>query len=173
MIFLISACAILVIMCGTWAVLALGQYMKPVPPAPPPGQQPPPYTYADYLRDLHDKDMSISDILDKCGGVIPTAPPPAEPASTAITGTGGLLHARGGEAMAIFERMAGGNAKPIVPPPVPVLVMKVWQVPCDQCSKPGSVMHVNQQELEFRALQRKQCKKCGGTGALNIQDGRR
>lgn len=156
-------------------------------PKPEPAPQPPPepYTHNQYQSDLHNPDISISDMLDQMQGEIPEDPPevPVQGAQGPQgTYPGSVMKSpcedkeRSEERQEWFKEVAK-EAAPVEikdPPPMqgPVMTVKGQLVPC-QCSSGGppvtsNPLHGPPRPGRVRGVR---CEACRDSGWIFLQHG--
>lgn len=140
--------------------------VPPPKPAPPPAEAKAPYTYKDFMREILDDRVSISDILDRCGGSVPV-----DPAGTPPIAPAGIDRDRLAARLEWFRLMMAKNpAVPLVPPPpppAPVFAFKGQIVPCD-CRKSAEGGYPMRQYGSGPIRHGEKCRACGGTGFVVI-----
>lgn len=129
------------------------------------------YTYKEFAKDLYVDEVSISDILDRCRGVIPPRPEQESPAPVQPTdGPKGLDPHR----QAWFEELARRLPQiKIVPPPPVQVTVQAFLIPC-VCRHQDfpTRMVASGSEIQGRSGERAyRCKRCKDTGMVAITKG--
>ena len=145
-------------------------------PAPSPEPAPRKYTYEEYVRDMEEGILSITEILEKCraaGGI------PKKPEGAPESPVDERLKSR----MAWFEQLAkvAPNLKlvPAPPPPPVVVALKGQTVPCQSCMGRGmeaawpcgGAPPRPQFDNVFNVRKGGKCRSCNGTGFVVITGG--